>query len=115
MHARARPNAEGPERAARLLMRGSVKRQKPGNRPPRHAAAGALNKSWLLKGTKQKFLDAFLASAKIEHIMPKVSAAAANLGRQPRTRLVLALRAAAEGPGCGALAAAAARLAAVAL
>jgi hypothetical protein len=40
-----------------------------GNKP---GFAGSLQDSWLLRGTRQKFLDAFLAAAKIEHIMPKV-------------------------------------------
>ncbi len=31
-----------------------------------------LQDSWLLKDTRQKFLDALLGAAKIEHIMPKV-------------------------------------------
>ena len=35
---------------------------------------GVLQDSWLLKGCRQKFLDAFLGAAKIEHIMPKVGA-----------------------------------------
>ena len=56
-----------PTRRARLVMPSAP-------RPPASTTTkpGALDDSWLLKGTRQKFLDAFLATAKIEHIMPKV-------------------------------------------
>jgi hypothetical protein len=33
---------------------------------------GVLEDSWLLAGTHQKFVDAFLGAAKIEHVMPRV-------------------------------------------
>ena len=51
--------------------------------------AGVLQDSWLLKGARQKFLDGLLASARVEHIMPKVEIVSEGdqvneVGREPR-------------------------------
>lgn len=38
----------------------------------RHMYLTTLSGSWLLAGTHTKFLDALLAAARVEHLMPKV-------------------------------------------